>query len=138
MTVEEQKKFDESKRFYHDNKTSQRLFYRPMNELFYFLFKNKIKEFDDKVEFYLEKSYEISKRFNHLIAYAYATGNYTKNSFAHYYFNVGGEMVVFGYLELEMYGIIEASKKIILELKEKEKLKSIPNNVYQFKRPSMQ
>jgi len=133
MTVEEQKMFEAGKKFYRDNSMSQRIFYRPLNDLIPFLFNKKIDEFHDKVEFYLEKSKEISKNFFHRIAYAYATGNYNENQFCHYYFNIDGKIEVFGILELEMHGILEASKIISLELKEKQK-KSIPDNVIQFQR----
>jgi hypothetical protein len=138
MTVEEQKLFNKGQRFYFDNNTIQRLFYRPLNDIFPSLFKAKIEEFEQTVKFFIKKSHEISERKFHRIAYNYAIGNYTVNHLCHYEFDIDGKSIIFGILELEMYGIIEASKKIILELKEKEKLKSIPNNVYQFKRPSMQ
>lgn len=123
----------ESEQFYRKNINSIRLFYRPLNDLIPFLFKNKIEAFYEKTDLFFQIRDEKSKALHNRISYAYATEDYDTNAFHHYHFKIDGKIHVYSIVELDMYGVIDAANKIKRQLSENKKANT-KNNVLQFKR----
>lgn len=123
----------ESERFYHNNINSIRLFYRPLNELIPFLFKNKIDTFYEKIELFLQVRDEKSNVLHNRVSYAYATGDYHENALHHFHFKIDGKNHIYSIVELDMYGIIDKANKIKKQLSD-DKGSNTKNNVLQFKR----
>lgn len=103
----------ESKAFYDKNLTAHICFYRPLNEMFPFLFRSKVKYFRKQVQPYLDYCKSQSKILRNQIIQAYATKNYTQNHFGHFIFNIDGKSHLYSIVELDEAGILDDVDKII-------------------------
>src|SRR5690606_15430776 len=114
----------ESKAFYDKNLTAHIWFYRPLNEMFPFLFRSKVKYFRKQTQAYLDYCREQSKILRNQIIQAYATKNYTHNAFGHFIFKIDGKSHLYSIVELDEAGILDDVDKVRHSIK-KEKAQVI-------------
>lgn len=95
-TISELKEIEASKKFYFDNKNKILFLYQPINDIFPFFFKKKIKDFYQQSEIYFSYQDYLSKSLSNKIVAALVENKYTVNSLFHYYFNIDGIEHIYG------------------------------------------
>lgn len=120
-TQKEYEEIEISKNFYHENNLMNSLFYSKINDLFPFIFKNKVSEFYIKSEPYFkdqELKYSIHRK---KIIMAIATENYTVNHFNHFYFNIDGIEYVYGVVSI--HSLFEEANEIKNKIQQEKLIK---------------
>lgn len=129
-TFEDYELIEKSRKYYYANNFAHNFFYKQINDIFPFLFKNKVREFYKKSEAYFADQDSKFLILKNRIIMAIATEDFTTNSLGHYHFNIDGIHYVYGITSI--YDLFDQANKVKNSIL-KKKLEQ-PSNILQFKK----
>ena len=129
-TFEDYELIEKSRKYYYANNFAHNFFYKQVNDIFPFLFKNKVIEFYNKSEAYFADQDSKILILKNRIIMAIATEDFTTNSLGHYHFNIDGIHYVYGITSI--YELFDQAHKFKNAILQKHSEKS--SNILQFKK----